>query len=94
MRAFTVAVLECDTPVAPVRERYGTYGDMFERFLRRGLEAVVRAGEADDVELHVTKSNMVEMGDLPDIDKIDAILMTGSSASRPPRTLLRNSLIV
>ena len=83
MRAFTVAVLECDTPAPPILAKYGTYGDVFERFLRRGLESVVGAGEVDDVELHVIKSNMVEMGELPDIDKVDAILMTGSSASLP-----------
>lgn len=82
MRVFRVAVLECDTPVPPVREKYGTYGDIFERLLRRGLETVVRDGEVDEVELQVIKSNMVEFGELPKVDQVDTILMTGSSKFR------------
>ena len=79
MRPFTVAVLECDTPIDPVVEKYGTYGDIFERFLKKGLTRYTTTAAAPAPELKVNKSNMVEMGELPELDAIDCLLLSGSS---------------
>ncbi|RJE16832.1 hypothetical protein PHISCL_10831, partial [Aspergillus sclerotialis] len=38
-RTIHVAVLECDTPVDAVHKCYGSYGDMFDRLLRQGMDS-------------------------------------------------------
>jgi GMP synthase-like glutamine amidotransferase len=78
MRKHTIAVLECDTPVPPVLSKLGTYGDIFEAFLRHGLDKYRRESGAGEVELRVIKSNMVDMGPLPSPDEIDSVILTGS----------------
>jgi hypothetical protein len=79
MRKHTIAVLECDTPVPPVLSKLGTYGDIFEAFLRHGLDKYRQESGAGEVELRVIKSNMVDMGPLPSPDEIDSVILTGSS---------------
>jgi hypothetical protein len=65
----------------PIVAKYGTYGDIFETFLRHGLKTYAEKSGCD-VELVVTKANMVDMGALPVVDEVDCILLTGSSKSR------------
>lgn len=83
MRKHTIAVLECDTPVPAVLDKLGNYGQIFEAFLRRGLDKYRQESGAEEVELHVIKSNMVDMGPLPSPEDIDSVILTGSSKSRP-----------
>lgn len=80
-----VAVLECDTPIDPVKERYGSYGDFFERLLKQGLDTLGQ--NAADVELAVSKWPVVERETYPNPQEVDAILLTGSSEI--PTFLLR-----
>ncbi|CAH0020393.1 unnamed protein product [Clonostachys rhizophaga] len=80
MAPYRVAVLECDTPIQPVLEAVGTYGKIFELFLRKGFEAAKNddgMGRAD-VDLKVTMTNVVNFGELPEPENVDAILLTGS----------------
>lgn len=79
MRKHTIAILECDTPVPAVLEKLGNYGQIFEAFLRHGLDRYRQESGAEEVDLHVIKSNMVDMGPLPDPDEIDSVILTGSS---------------
>ncbi|KAF4125826.1 Glutamine amidotransferase class-I, partial [Geosmithia morbida] len=78
MSPFRFAVLECDTPLPAVLEKEGDYGTIFEAFIRRGLESYIANGGEKKVDLEVIKSNMVDMGELPELDKIDALILTGS----------------
>lgn len=81
-RVYTVAILECDTPIEPVVKQFGSYGDIFERFLRNGLAKYLKHTTASqDVDLRLIKSNMVDLGDLPAFDQVDCLLLTGSSKS-------------
>lgn len=79
MRTYRLAVLECDTPIEPVIEKFGTYGAIFENFVRRGLEGYVQDGGKEEIDLQVTTSNMVDVGSLPQLDEVDCLLLTGSS---------------
>lgn len=85
---YHIAVLECDTPVERIQTRYGTYGDIFERLLKRGLaglkELPGRAGDSVDVELALSKWLVVDNQIYPNPDDVDAILLTGSSKLYPP----------
>lgn len=76
MRPFHVAVLECDTPVDPVKASRGTYGDVFKDLLSKGLKD---AGKDSDIDLRVSKWDVVGSDAFPDINEVDAILLSGSS---------------
>lgn len=82
MRKYTIAILECDTPVDAVLNKLGTYGDIFEAFLRHGLEKYLGASGGEEVELNVIKSNMVDLGPLPQAGDVDSVILTGSSKLR------------
>ncbi|KAF2017273.1 class I glutamine amidotransferase-like protein [Aaosphaeria arxii CBS 175.79] len=73
---FRVAVLECDTPIDPVKEKYGTYGDIFSRLLNNGLSNL--EGLKSKPTLDVSKWDVVDKQEYPELSEIDGILMTGS----------------
>lgn len=75
-RLLRAAILECDTPIHPVKDRYGTYGDLFENLLKAGLKA---QGLDSQVDLQITKWDVVNNSVFPKPDDCDAILLTGSS---------------
>ncbi|KFZ22943.1 hypothetical protein V502_02579 [Pseudogymnoascus sp. VKM F-4520 (FW-2644)] len=76
MGVYHIAVLECDTPVDTVVTSRGTYGDIFEELLTKGLEG---GGPATgDIQLRVSKWDVVGSSSFPDIREVDAILLSGS----------------
>lgn len=74
MAPLRLAVLECDTPMDVVLERYGRYGDIFERDLQ--LAATRLNCKVDS--LVVLKWDVVNTTAYPEPDDIDAVLLTGS----------------
>lgn len=74
-----IAILECDTPLDGTREKYGGYGGVFAALLEAGADAL---GQPDLISskkgLELTKWNVVAEEHYPELDNIDAILMTGS----------------
>ncbi|RHZ46997.1 type 1 glutamine amidotransferase [Aspergillus thermomutatus] len=74
-RLLRAAILECDAPIQPVKDRYGTYGDLFENLLKAGLKA---QGLEFQAGLQVTKWDVVNSSVYPKPDDCDAILLTGS----------------
>ncbi|KAI4745570.1 class I glutamine amidotransferase-like protein [Aureobasidium sp. EXF-12298] len=78
MPTFHVAILECDTPLDKVLNKYGSYGDIFTALLKQASEEVSsEAGEK--VQVECTNYDVVTKQEYPeDLDKVDAILMTGS----------------
>ncbi len=76
MPAFRIALLECDTPIQPIKERYGTYGNLFKIILNQAL-----ADTQHDIEPVFTSYDVVGAREYPDLEEINAILLTGSSLS-------------
>lgn len=76
-RTFRLAVLECDTPVPPVKEARGTYGEVFRRLLTKGKEGL--GAEGEDVELEISKWDVVTAMEYPKVDDIDGLWISGSS---------------
>jgi hypothetical protein len=75
VQTLHIAVLECDTPIDAVRERYGPYyGNRFQTLLATGFTAIGSA-----VDLEVTHWDVVKSSVFPDPDKTDALVLTGSS---------------
>lgn len=79
MTRLRITVLKCDTPAQAVVDEQGDYGVIYESFLRRSLAAYVEAGGREDVDAQITNSDMVAMGDLPPLDQVDCLVLTGSS---------------
>lgn len=78
-----IAVLECDSPIGHTKEKYGGYGNMFEELLLKGVEKVRKqqgdgksGGEVPDLD--VRKFNVVDEEVYPDLEGVDAVLVSGS----------------
>ena len=96
-RTFNLAVLECDTPIDPVLNGRGRYGVIIRTLFERGLQQYkLDSNVADEIELKVTWSNMVELDALPNPEEVDALVLSGSSTSRrlPCPMAARPSLLV
>jgi GMP synthase-like glutamine amidotransferase len=74
-----IAILECDTPLEQTQARYGGYGGVFKALLTAGADAL---GNPDVISskhgLELSTFDVVNKQEYPDLDKIDAVLLTGS----------------
>lgn len=70
-RPLRIAVLECDTPIQPVVDKFGNYGEIFERLLTNA------AGSS--VNMEISKWNVVGNPIYPNPNEVDAFLLSGSS---------------
>jgi hypothetical protein len=86
MPTLRIAILECDTPLDKVLDKYGSYGDIFTALLKQASEEVTPEG-GEKVEVQCTNYDVVDKQEYPeDLSKVDAILMTGSSKfARSPK---------
>ncbi|KAE8377367.1 Aldehyde/histidinol dehydrogenase [Aspergillus bertholletiae] len=73
-RIIRVAILETDTPIDPVLNRYGTYGAIFNRWLNNGLQGL----GVTDTEIQTTNWDVVKESVFPKPEDFDALLLTGS----------------
>lgn len=71
---FRLAILECDEPIAEVKEVYGSYGDIFERLFQLNI---TNQG-LHSSSLVVSKWDVVNKQSYPQVEDIDAVLLTGS----------------
>lgn len=77
-----IAVLECDTPLDGTRTKYGGYGGVFSALLHSGAEALKKEkGEDKPVELEISKFDVVALETYPNLEDVDAVLLTGSRES-------------
>lgn len=75
-----IAVLECDVPLDNTRAKYGRYGGVFEALLKSSAKALNKPDIVDpDSGLEISKWNIVDEDKYPNLEDIDAILLTGSS---------------
>lgn len=84
-----IAVLETDTPLENTNKKYGGYGGVFEALLKTSAAAL--GGQPDKLDperdLQISKWDVVNGDKYPELEDIDAILITGSSAFfYPPLT--------
>ncbi|EEH40278.1 GMP synthase [Paracoccidioides lutzii Pb01] len=80
MRApLRIAVLECDVPLPNTKTKYGGYGGVFESLLLSGAKLLNQPDKIDPATgLHISKWNVMERSEYPDLEDIDAVLLTGS----------------
>ncbi len=77
-----IAVLECDTPLERTRARYGGYGGLFKVLLEAGADALCQPDVISSKKgMEITSWDVVTAQVYPNLEDVDAILLTGSSMS-------------
>jgi len=73
-----IAILECDTPLDQTRSKYGSYGGVFTALLKVGADALSHPGLTSSSGLEISCYDVVSEQKYPELEDIDAILITGS----------------
>ncbi|KAL1967995.1 hypothetical protein VTN77DRAFT_2412 [Rasamsonia byssochlamydoides] len=74
-----IAILECDTPLENTKNKYGGYGGVFEALLKASAAALGQPDRLDpEKDLQLSKWDVVNGEKYPNLEDIDAILITGS----------------
>lgn len=76
-----IAVLECDEPAGRTKDKYGGYGNVFKELLNAGADRIAEKDVVKRPELDISKFDVVNLETYPDLEKVDAVLLTGSSTS-------------
>lgn len=76
-----IAVLECDEPIGKTKEKYGGYGGVFTALLNSGADEIARKDGRPRPQMEISKWDVVSDAKYPDLDEVDAVLLTGSSMS-------------
>ena len=71
-----IAILECDTPVPAVVEQYGKYGRIFSTLLESAAQGL---GLSPTKDLDLSVFDVVTAQEYPNLENIDAVLISGSS---------------
>lgn len=74
MAPFHIAILETDTPPESISSVHGSYGDVIEKALRRGLS---EAGHP--LQLQTSKWDVIEAQAYPSLGNVDAVFVTAGS---------------
>lgn len=75
-----LAILECDTPITSVVERYHGYGGVFKALFDAGVKQDGHSSAEEVIDFSVYQ--VVENpGVYPDLHNVDGVLLTGSSKS-------------
>ncbi|RAH44509.1 type 1 glutamine amidotransferase [Aspergillus brunneoviolaceus CBS 621.78] len=74
-----IAILECDTPVDKVDTKYGGYRGVFARLLHESAAALGQPDRLDpETGLDITGWDVVTAQEYPNLDDVDAIVLSGS----------------
>ncbi len=79
---FRIAILECDTPVPKVYEKFGTYGTIFRGLLYAGADDLNVPGMISSKSgLEISAWDVINEQTYPRFEDVDAVLISGSSRS-------------
>lgn len=73
-----IAILECDTPLSSVVEKHGRYDRIFSALLETAAEGL---GLSPKKDLVLSGFDVVDKQEYPNMEDIDAVLISGSSSS-------------
>ncbi|KAF2275561.1 class I glutamine amidotransferase-like protein [Westerdykella ornata] len=73
-----IAILECDTPLDGTRAKYGGYGGVFKALLSRAADALEDPDISSKNAFEFSIYDVVNKQEYPDLENIDAVLLTGS----------------
>jgi hypothetical protein len=74
-----IAILECDTPLERTKAKFGGYGGVFKQMLDRSADALQYPGLSSKHGMEFNYFHVEQHPDFyPNMEEIDAILITGS----------------
>ncbi|KAK4871171.1 hypothetical protein LT330_000408 [Penicillium expansum] len=73
-----VAILVCDTPIQPVLRQYGDYFTIFQELLMQAFKDLEISKDFGDITVEFSEHQMVDNNRFLDLEKVDAVLLTGS----------------
>jgi hypothetical protein len=73
-----IAILECDTPPDDLIAKYGKYGKVFQTLLEAAADSLGVSGFSKD-DLKLSAYDVVTEQKYPELDEVDAVLISGSS---------------
>lgn len=73
-----IALLECDELVGETKREHGSIGDLYKKFLEAGGSKLEESGLYERPNLDVSSYDVVNKQEYPDVEKIDAVFLTGS----------------
>ena len=73
-----LAILECDIPIDPILNKYGTYGDRFKERFGAAADSIKHPGISSKSGLEVSAYEVITAQVYPPLKDVDAILITGS----------------
>ncbi|KAL4931630.1 type 1 glutamine amidotransferase [Aspergillus undulatus] len=77
-----IAILECDTPPERANAKYGGYGGVFRTLLRESVTELSKSNKDADADvnnvLDISAYDVVSKQEYPELESIDAVLLTGS----------------
>jgi hypothetical protein len=76
-----IALLECDELSGKLKERYGSITSLYKTFLEAAASKLEESEIIERPDLYVSSYDVVDKQDYPDLEKIDAIFLTGSRKS-------------
>lgn len=74
-----IAVLECDEPAGETKKKYGCFGNVFKELLEAGASRIAERGSRKRPELDISGYDVVKAQVYPDVESVDAVLLSGSS---------------
>ncbi|RAK93861.1 class I glutamine amidotransferase [Aspergillus costaricaensis CBS 115574] len=79
MPPLRIAILECDTPVEKVNNKYGGYRGVFSRLLRESAAALGQPDKLDpETGLEISGWDVVTAQEYPNLEDVDAVVLSGS----------------
>ncbi|KAL4802372.1 class I glutamine amidotransferase-like protein [Aspergillus unguis] len=74
-----IAILECDTPPETANAKYGGYAGVFTTLLESSLKELRKPEQVDPkTVLDISRFDVVTAQEYPDLENVDAVLLTGS----------------
>lgn len=77
-----LAILECDTALPQTAQKYGGYGGCFKALLSAGAKAEGYCSVDEILDISIHHVEEMDSTAYPNMDNIDAILLTGSRKSQ------------
>lgn len=74
-----IAILECDTPLNKTKAQFGGYGGVFRQLMERAADTLGHPGLDAKHGLELSYWHVEKEVGFPNMEDIDAIMMTGSS---------------
>lgn len=75
-----IAILECDVVIDRIKARYEGYTEVFTDFFKASAKALGQPERLDPKSgLDISRWHVVDSDEYPNLDEVDAILLTGAS---------------